>query len=95
MNVIPWDIPKPLMSLDIFCIVGVHAEACVILITSGRRGMVFASITFRAQSMLLLLNYTANEILASSAHSWFGGKGKSTFVTLRKVSKGSQLRAQT
>lgn len=71
MYAIPRNITEPLVSFDFLGIVRVYTTACVVLISPRTRDMILILITLGAESMLPLLDYVSNEILASSADSWF------------------------
>jgi len=79
---IPRDVSEPLVSLDFFGIIRIHATTSDVLVVTRARAMIFGLVTLGTKAMVLLLDYTSDEILTSPADGWLGREGKCRLVAL-------------
>jgi hypothetical protein len=68
MQAIPLDISKPLMGLDIFGVVRINIVSSTVLVLMRAGGLAVHFVPFGAETMVLFLNDTSYEILASLTH---------------------------
>lgn len=76
MKMIPVNITEPLMTFNVFCIVGEDVAAGIVLVMSigSLETYISQSVAFGAKSILLFLNYAANQILTPSTDGWLSGE---------------------
>ena len=70
---VPLDITEPLVALDLLSIVGIDISTSIISVVT-RKQSVIQFVSFRTDSLILVLNYTADEILTPSAYYRLAGK---------------------
>ncbi len=66
MELIPRNVFEPTVRFDVLRVVGIYVAAS--MITMEGRSKIFVLVSLRAETVGLLLDYTADEILASTTN---------------------------
>ena len=94
MDMLPINVSKEFVGLDILCIVRIYITACMILMIASRgssKSRLLPKchlVSFGAQSIILCSNDALNQVLASSANHWLVRESKCVLVRLDVSSDG-------